>query len=58
LQTAGFHDVRVTVKEESRELVASWAPGRGIEDHVASAIIEARKPVVDEAACCSISCCK
>jgi SAM-dependent methyltransferase len=44
LQAAGFQDVRVTVKPESRDLVASWAPGRGIEDYVASAIIEARKP--------------
>ena len=44
LQAAGFHDVRVTVKPESRDLVASWKPGRGIENYVASAIIEARKP--------------
>ncbi len=27
-----------------RELIATWAPGRGVEDHVASASIEARKP--------------
>jgi hypothetical protein len=46
------------VKPESRDLVASWAPGRGIEDYVASAIIEARKPGAgDEAACCTTSCC-
>jgi len=51
LATAGFDDVRVTVKPESRDLVASWAPDRGIEDYVASAIIEARKPAV--AACCA-----
>jgi arsenite methyltransferase len=58
LRAAGFHDVRVTVKRESRDLIASWAPGRGIEDYVASAIIEARKPAVgEEAACCSRSCC-
>jgi len=44
LEAAGFDDVRVTVQPESRDIVASWAPGRGIEDHVASAIIEARKP--------------
>jgi len=55
LQAAGFRDIRVTVKPESRELVASWAPGRGIEDYVASAIIEARKPMPGEraAACCA-----
>ncbi len=56
LQAAGFADVRVTVKPESRDLVASWAPGRGIEDYVASAIIEARKPLPGEV-CCAPSCC-
>ncbi|HEY3642285.1 MAG TPA: arsenite methyltransferase, partial [Xanthobacteraceae bacterium] len=43
LASAGFSDVRVTVKPGSRELVETWAPGRGIEDYVASATIEARK---------------
>jgi SAM-dependent methyltransferase len=56
LQAAGFRDVVVAVKPESRELVASWAPGRGIENFVASAIIEARKPATGEA-CCAPSCC-
>jgi hypothetical protein len=59
LHSAGFQDVRVTVKPESRELIASWAPGRGIENYVASAIIEARKPTSDSsAACCASSCCE
>jgi arsenite methyltransferase len=49
LAQAGFTDVRVTPKPESRELVASWAPGRGIENFVASATIEARKPAGDGA---------
>jgi arsenite methyltransferase len=44
LAAAGFHQIQVTIKPESRDLIASWAPGRGIEDHVASASIEARKP--------------
>ena len=44
LTQAGFVDVRVTPQSESRELVASWAPGRGIENFVASATVEARKP--------------
>ena len=56
LKAAGFQDVRVTVKPESRNLVASWAPGRGIEDYVASANIEARKPTVT--ACCAPICCE
>jgi len=44
LTAAGFQQVQVIIKPESRTLIASWAPGRGIEDHVASASIEARKP--------------
>jgi arsenite methyltransferase len=45
LRAAGFIDVAITVKPDSREMIASWAPGRGIEKCVASAIIEARKPL-------------
>jgi SAM-dependent methyltransferase len=57
LHAAGFRDTRVAVKPESRDLVASWAPGRGIENHVASAIIEARKPdPASGEACCAPAC--
>ena len=45
LAEAGFADVRVSPRPESREMIATWAPGRGIENFVASAIVEARKPV-------------
>jgi SAM-dependent methyltransferase/DNA-binding transcriptional ArsR family regulator len=44
LGEAGFTGVRVTVKPESREMIATWAPGRGVENFVASAIIEGCKP--------------
>jgi arsenite methyltransferase len=44
LAEAGFGEIQITPKPESRELVASWAPGRGIENFVASATVEARKP--------------
>ena len=44
LRAAGFVNVRVTPRPESRELVATWAPGRFIEDYIVSAIVEARKP--------------
>jgi SAM-dependent methyltransferase len=44
LAGAGFIDVRITIKPGSRELVETWAPGRGIADYVASATIEGRKP--------------
>jgi SAM-dependent methyltransferase len=44
LTAAGFVDVRVTTKPDSRELIKTWAPGRNIEDHIVSAMVEARKP--------------
>ena len=44
LEDAGFTGVRVTVKPESRELIATWAPGRGVENYVVSASIEGWKP--------------
>lgn len=53
LRAAGFQDVRIAVKPESRDLIASWAPGSGIEDYVASAVIEARKAAADSSACCT-----
>jgi hypothetical protein len=49
LVQAGFADVRVTTQPESRELIATWAPGRGIENFVASASVEARKPAAQGA---------
>ena len=58
LRAAGFVDVQIDVKPDSREMVASWAPGRGIEKCVASAIVAARKPREGEAsACCAPKCC-
>jgi SAM-dependent methyltransferase len=44
LTAAGFVDVRVIAKPESRELIKTWAPGRNLENHIVSAMVEARKP--------------
>jgi arsenite methyltransferase len=44
LREAGFADVRIDVKEESRDFIAGWMPGAGAEAYVASASIEAVKP--------------
>jgi SAM-dependent methyltransferase len=41
---AGFADIRIQPKDESREFIRDWAPGRGVEDYVVSATIEAVKP--------------
>jgi SAM-dependent methyltransferase len=44
LAAAGFTEIRIIPKPGSRELVETWAPGRGIADYVTSATIEGRKP--------------
>jgi ubiquinone/menaquinone biosynthesis C-methylase UbiE len=44
LSKAGFIDVRVTPYFESREMVEGWASGQGVENYIASAMVEARKP--------------
>ncbi len=54
LARAGFTDIAVTIAPRSAEIVGSWLPG--IEQFVASATIEARRPRADEA-CCPPGCC-
>lgn len=44
LESAGFIDIRIAPKDASRDYIAQWAPGRGVEDFIASASIEAIKP--------------
>ncbi len=44
LRAAGFTAIAITVQPQSRELIATWAPGSGIENFVVSAAIAARKP--------------
>lgn len=43
LQNVGFKEIRMTPKDNSREIVKAWAPDKNIEDLVASYIIEAIK---------------
>ncbi len=45
LAEAGFVDIAVEPKPESRELVREWAPGLGVDDYIVSAVIQARKPI-------------
>lgn len=56
LRVAGFEQIRIEVKPESREFIRDWLPGSGVEDHVASATIEAIKPG-GAPACCGPACC-
>ena len=51
MEEAGFTQVLIDVKEDSREGIADWAPGRGIEKYVVSAIITAKKPGVGGGCC-------
>ncbi len=44
MKAAGFCEIRIEPKDESREFIKDWAPGRGVEDYVVSATIEAIKP--------------
>jgi SAM-dependent methyltransferase len=45
LEEAGFSEILITPKDESREFIRDWVPGSGVEDYVVSAHIEAVKPV-------------
>lgn len=44
LEEVGFDDIRITRKGESRDILETWFPGRGVADYVASASIQAVKP--------------
>jgi hypothetical protein len=44
LAAAGFVDVVIAPKDESRAFIRDWVPGRGVEDYVVSATIEGWKP--------------
>jgi ubiquinone/menaquinone biosynthesis C-methylase UbiE len=44
LREAGFSDISIEPKDESREFVKDWSPGSEAEEYVVSANIEAVKP--------------
>jgi arsenite methyltransferase len=44
LRKSGFKDIKIAPKDSSRSFIREWLPGKGIEDYVISATIEAVKP--------------
>jgi SAM-dependent methyltransferase len=54
LEQNGFECIRIQPKDDSKEFIKDWAPGRGVEDFVLSATIEAVKP---GGTCCGSKCC-
>lgn len=54
LADSGFTNINITPKDESKDFIKDWAPGRGVEDYVVSATIEAIKKREN---CCSADCC-
>lgn len=43
LEQAGFTEICITPKDESREFISDWVPGSGVEEYVVSAHIEATR---------------
>ena len=44
MKAAGFTEIRIQPKDESKEFIRDWAPGQNVADYVVSATIEAVKP--------------
>jgi len=52
LEDNGFEQINIAPKDESKDFIKDWAPGRGVEDYVLSATIEAVKPGGGGSQCC------
>ncbi len=44
MRAAGFAQIRIAPKDESKTFIKDWAPGHNVTDYVVSATIEALKP--------------
>ena len=55
ITAAGFENVSIQPKDESKDFIRDWAPGHNVTDYVVSATIEGVKP--DPNACCKSGCC-
>ena len=54
LAAAGFEQIRIEPKDESKAFISEWAPGNNVTDYLVSAAITAVKPRVEGSAqgCC------
>ncbi|MFP4600868.1 MAG: arsenite methyltransferase [Persicimonas sp.] len=50
LEDAGFVDIRIEPKDDSREFIREWAPDTVVDEYIRSASIEAVKPA--KTSCC------
>lgn len=44
MQDAGFKEIKITPKDDSKDFIKDWAPDKNVTDYVLSAHIEAVKP--------------
>jgi SAM-dependent methyltransferase len=51
LRDAGFMEVRIQPKDDSKEFIRDWAPDHNVTDYVVSASIEAVKPAARNSCC-------
>ncbi|HEX2909296.1 MAG TPA: arsenite methyltransferase [Chloroflexia bacterium] len=45
LSQAGFGEISIQPKDQSRKFIQEWVPGSNVEDYIVSATVEARKPL-------------
>ncbi len=53
LAAAGFSRIAIQPKDQSREFIRDWAPGRGVEAYLVAATLEAVKPLASAHTHCS-----
>ncbi len=46
LRESGFHEIRIRARKEFDQIIGEFARGRHVEDFIASATVEALKPVI------------
>jgi len=42
---AGFTDIKITIKDNAKDIIKDWMPGSGAENYVTSCSVTANKPM-------------